>query len=109
MQSPPDTPIEILQRVYGYECFRGEQAAVIDAVLTGRDALVIMPTGGGKSVCYQIPALLREGVGVIVTPLIALMQDQVSALTELGVAAAFLNSSQSGEEAANVIRRRSKR
>ena len=86
--------LDVLQRVFGYESFRGEQAAIIDHVVSGGDALVLMPTGGGKSLCYQIPALVRPGVGVVLSPLIALMQDQVDALTELGVRAAFLNSTQ---------------
>ncbi|MQY51198.1 DNA helicase RecQ [Rhodocyclus gracilis] len=83
---------EILQRVFGYPAFRGRQAEIIEHVVGGGDALVLMPTGGGKSLCYQIPALLREGVGVVVSPLIALMQDQVDALLQAGVRAAFLNS-----------------
>ena len=82
-----------------------QHPAVIDALLAGRDALVLMPTGGGKSLCYQIPALLREGAGLVVSPLIALMQDQVRALDELGIEAAFLNSSLSQEEQGDVIRR----
>ncbi len=90
---------EILQRVFGYNAFRGRQAAIIEQVAAGGDALVLMPTGGGKSLCYQIPALLREGCGVVVSPLIALMQDQVAALRESGVSAAFLNSSLTGSEA----------
>jgi len=85
---------DILQRVFGYESFRGEQQAIVDHVITGGDALVLMPTGGGKSLCYQVPALVRQGTGIVVSPLIALMQDQVDALTELGVRAAFLNSTQ---------------
>ncbi len=84
--------LHTLNTVYGYPQFRGQQAAIIDAVASGRDALVLMPTGGGKSLCYQIPALLRPGVGIVVSPLIALMQDQVDALLQLGVRAAFLNS-----------------
>ncbi|MBK1646544.1 DNA helicase RecQ [Thiocapsa imhoffii] len=94
-----ETPAEILNRVFGYDAFRGAQAAIIDQVLSGGDALVLMPTGGGKSLCYQIPALLRPGVGVVVSPLIALMQDQVDALRQLGVRAAFLNSSLAPREA----------
>jgi len=82
----------LLRDVYGYPGFRGQQEQVIAAVLDGRDALVLMPTGGGKSLCYQLPALLRPGMGVVVSPLIALMQDQVAALRQLGVRAAFLNS-----------------
>jgi len=99
-----DTPLSLLNRVFGYPAFRGEQAAIIDTLVAGGDALVLMPTGGGKSLCYQIPALLREGCAVVVSPLIALMQDQVAALRELGVAAAFLNSSLDGAAAARVER-----
>ena len=84
--------LKLLQKTFGYSEFRGSQAAIIDTVLDGRDALVLMPTGGGKSLCYQIPALLRPGCGVVISPLIALMQDQVDALRELGVRASFLNS-----------------
>src|SRR5690606_41640127 len=82
----------ILNTVYGYPRFRDQQAAIIEALTQGRDALVLMPTGGGKSLCYQIPSLLRRGVGIIVSPLIALMQDQVENLHQLSVRAAFLNS-----------------
>ncbi|HXV65244.1 MAG TPA: DNA helicase RecQ [Vicinamibacteria bacterium] len=85
-------PQRILESVFGYREFRGQQKLVIEQLLSGGDALVLMPTGGGKSLCYQIPAIAHEGVGIVVSPLIALMQDQVSALTELGVAAAFVNS-----------------
>jgi len=85
--------LKILQSVFGYPAFRGEQEAIIDHVAGGGDALVLMPTGGGKSLCYQIPALMREGTAIIVSPLIALMQDQVDALRQFGVDAAFLNSS----------------
>ena len=91
----------VLRRVFGYDSFRGAQQEVIDHVVAGGDALVLMPTGGGKSVCYQIPALIRPGTGVVISPLIALMQDQVDALRALGVRAGFLNSSQdSGQRAA---------
>ncbi|MFQ5644834.1 MAG: DNA helicase RecQ, partial [Thiogranum sp.] len=85
---------QILRSVFGYDDFRFRQGDIIRTLLEGRDALVLMPTGGGKSLCYQIPALVRDGVGVVVSPLIALMQDQVDALTQLGVRAAFLNSTQ---------------
>jgi len=88
-----DTPLAILNRVFGYPSFRGAQQRIIEHVTGGGDALVLMPTGGGKSLCYQIPALLRPGTGIVVSPLIALMQDQVDALRQLGVRAAFLNSS----------------
>jgi ATP-dependent DNA helicase RecQ len=84
---------QVLQSVFGYPAFRGEQQAIIEHVAGGGDALVLMPTGGGKSLCYQIPALLRDGCAIVVSPLIALMQDQVDALRQLGVEAAFLNSS----------------
>ncbi|MEO3434761.1 DNA helicase RecQ [Inquilinus sp. CAU 1745] len=98
-------PLEILQTIFGYDRFRGEQAEIIDHVISGGDALVLMPTGGGKSLCYQIPALARDGVGVVVSPLIALMQDQVEALRQLGVRAAALNSSLGADEARETYRR----
>jgi ATP-dependent DNA helicase RecQ len=85
---------EVLRRVFGYETFRDQQQEIIEHVAAGGDALVLMPTGGGKSLCYQIPALLRPGAGVVISPLIALMQDQVDALLELGLRAGFLNSTQ---------------
>jgi ATP-dependent DNA helicase RecQ len=81
--------LHILETVFGYSSFRGQQAEIVHHVVGGGDALVLMPTGGGKSLCYQIPALVRDGVGVVVSPLIALMQDQVDALAEVGVRAAF--------------------
>jgi len=89
---------DVLRRVFGYDDFRGQQAAIVDRVIAGGDALVLMPTGGGKSLCYQIPALVRPGTGVVVSPLIALMQDQVDALSAVGVRAAFLNSTQDAAE-----------
>ncbi|MBC2875991.1 MULTISPECIES: DNA helicase RecQ [Streptomyces] len=88
----------VLRRVFGYDAFRGAQEEIIEHVVAGGDALVLMPTGGGKSLCYQIPALVRPGVGVVVSPLIALMQDQVDALRALGVRAGFLNSTQDLDE-----------
>jgi ATP-dependent DNA helicase RecQ len=90
--------VDTLRRVFGYDAFRGNQQEIIDHVVGGGDALVLMPTGGGKSLCYQIPALVRDGVGVVISPLIALMQDQVDALTALGVRAGFLNSTQDYEQ-----------
>ena len=95
---------EVLHRVFGYDGFRGNQAEIIQQVVAGGDALVLMPTGGGKSLCYQIPAMVRPGTGVVVSPLIALMQDQVDALSAVGVRAAFLNSTQSPESRAAVER-----
>lgn len=102
------TPEAVLHEVFGYARFRGEQAAIVEHVVSGGDALVLMPTGGGKSLCYQVPAIVRhragQGVTVVVSPLIALMQDQVGALDELGVPAAFLNSTLEGDEARRVER-----
>ena len=106
VMSPDIAPaLEVLERVFGYHSFRPLQDGVIATLLAGRDALVLMPTGGGKSLCYQIPAIVRPGTGIVVSPLIALMQDQVDALKEAGVAAAFLNSSQTPPEQYEVERR----
>ncbi len=93
---------EILRKVYGYEQFRLQQAEIVEHIISGGDALVLMPTGGGKSLCYQIPALVNEGVGIVVSPLIALMEDQVAALKQAGIRAAFLNSTLSVEEVRGV-------
>lgn len=99
MVGMPDlTPLDVLRTTFGYDDFRGHQAQVIDHVLAGGDAVVLMPTGGGKSLCYQVPAIIRPGVGVVISPLIALMHDQVTALEGLGVRAGFLNSSQGYNE-----------
>jgi ATP-dependent DNA helicase RecQ len=103
-QDNNERALHLLQTVFGYPAFRGQQGEIVSHVAGGGDALVLMPTGGGKSLCYQIPALLRDGVGVVVSPLIALMQDQVDALEEVGVRAAFLNSTQSYEEASRIER-----
>ena len=89
---------EVLHRVFGYSSFRGQQQEIIEHLCGGGDAVALMPTGSGKSLCYQIPALVREGTGVVISPLIALMQDQVDALTVLGVRAGFLNSTQDPDE-----------
>ncbi len=100
-QTPGPTDSEALatlHRVFGYDAFRGEQQAIIEHVVAGGDAVVLMPTGGGKSLCYQIPALVRPGTGIVVSPLIALMQDQVDALRALGVNAGFINSTQDFDE-----------
>ena len=98
-----DSPaLSALRKVFGYERFRGAQQQIIEHVIHGGDALVLMPTGGGKSLCYQVPSLVRQGTGVVISPLIALMQDQVDALKELGVRAAFLNSTQEWEAAREV-------
>ena len=102
---PSTTPDGVLQQVFGYREFRGYQREIIDSTIQGLDSLVIMPTGGGKSLCYQIPALVRDGTGLVVSPLIALMQDQVAALHELGIEAGFLNSTQSLAEQ-NVVRKK---
>ncbi len=102
MASIPPVPSrarDILQNVFGYESFRGPQEAIVDTVIAGNDALVLMPTGGGKSLCYQIPALVREGTAVVISPLIALMQDQVAALLQSGVRAAYLSSTLTWPEA----------
>ncbi|MDX6251073.1 MAG: ATP-dependent helicase RecQ, partial [Kribbellaceae bacterium] len=96
--------LDVLHRVFGYATFRGQQGEIIETVVAGGDALVLMPTGGGKSLCYQIPALVRSGVGVVISPLIALMQDQVDALQALGVRAGFLNSTQDAAERQRVER-----
>ncbi|WP_445144406.1 DNA helicase RecQ [Dyella sp. Tek66A03] len=101
----PSSPLDILQSVFGYTQFRGPQQAIVEQLIAGGDALVLMPTGGGKSLCYQIPALIRQGTAIVVSPLIALMQDQVDALREAGVAAAYLNSSLSAEDQRQVEQR----
>lgn len=98
------SPQHILQTVFGYNQFRHQQQAIVEHVISGQDALVLMPTGGGKSLCYQIPALARDGLAIVVSPLIALMQDQVEALQQLGVNAAFLNSSLSAEDNSRITR-----
>ncbi len=95
---PGSAALDVLRRVFGYGSFRGQQREIVEHVGAGGDALVLMPTGGGKSLCYQVPALVRAGTGVVVSPLIALMQDQVDALTELGVRAGFLNSTQDPDQ-----------
>jgi ATP-dependent DNA helicase RecQ len=100
----PHSPLAVLKRVYGYTAFRGRQAEVVDQVVSGGNAVVLFPTGAGKSLCFQVPALCRDGVGIVVSPLIALMRDQVEALKQLGVRAAALNSSLSREEFMEVRR-----
>ena len=97
------TPKKVLKEIFGYQEFRGDQEVIINAVLKGDDALVLMPTGGGKSLCYQIPALCQEGLAIVISPLIALMKDQVDALKMNGVGAAFLNSTQTQEEQLEVV------
>ncbi|MGV8910556.1 MAG: RecQ family ATP-dependent DNA helicase, partial [Propionicimonas sp.] len=94
----PVSAVDVLRLTFGYDSFRGTQEQVIGHVIGGGDALVLMPTGGGKSLCYQIPAMVRPGVGVVISPLIALMHDQVTALEALGVRAGFLNSSVTTDE-----------
>lgn len=101
---PTRDPLAVLRHVYGYDSFRGKQAPVIDRVVSGGDAVVLFPTGAGKSLCFQVPALCRDGIGIVVSPLIALMRDQVEALRQLGVRAAALNSSLSPDEFSEVRR-----
>src|SRR5688572_6876418 len=99
-----ENALDLLRRIFGHTGFRGEQAQIVEHMAEGGDALVLMPTGGGKSLCYQLPALLREGCGLVVSPLIALMQDQVEALRQVGVRAAYLNSTLDAATAAEVER-----
>jgi ATP-dependent DNA helicase RecQ len=99
-----ESPRNLLHRIFGHDDFRGPQQAIIEHIANGGDALVLMPTGGGKSLCYQVPALLRDGIGVVVSPLIALMQDQVEALRQLGVRAEFLNSTLDAESTSRIER-----
>ena len=91
--TPPVSPLQILKTYFGYDSFRKGQGEIIDTILSGRDALAIMPTGAGKSLCYQVPALLLPGITLVVSPLISLMQDQVKSLNEAGIHAAYINSS----------------
>ena len=100
LRTLPEAPLDLLRRIYGYDSFRGQQAEIIDYVIAGGSAFVLMPTGSGKSLCYQIPALCRKGVAIIVSPLIALMQDQVAALTQLGIRAAAIHSNMPPESVA---------
>jgi ATP-dependent DNA helicase RecQ len=104
MSPTRDIALSVLQKTYGYSCFRGEQAEIIEHVISGKNAFVLMPTGSGKSLCYQIPALCRPGVGIVISPLIALMQDQVDALKQLGVKVAAINSSMNPESIERVKR-----
>ena len=99
------TSEEILKKYFGYDAFRGVQKDVIDTAVAGQDALVLMPTGGGKSLCYQIPALMRPGLAVVVSPLIALMKDQVDQLNDAGVSAVAINSALTNDEARDIYRR----
>ncbi|HJT24666.1 MAG TPA: RecQ family ATP-dependent DNA helicase, partial [bacterium] len=102
--SNENKPLALLNRVFGYSAFRGRQQEIVEHVLAGGSCLVLMPTGGGKSICYQIPAMIRPGLGLVISPLIALMQDQVEALGQNGVAAAFYNSTLDGPQKASIRR-----
>src|SRR3954467_3556429 len=104
MSSVSSRALELLKTVFGHSGFRGAQGEIVSHVAGGGDALVLMPTGGGKSLCYQLPALLREGTALVISPLIALMQDQVAALRQLGVKASFLNSSLNEQQARDTKR-----
>ncbi|MFZ9283018.1 MAG: RecQ family ATP-dependent DNA helicase, partial [Prochlorococcaceae cyanobacterium] len=104
MASPTRDPVQVLQQVWGYPAFRGPQEAIVRHVMAGGSGLVLMPTGGGKSLCYQVPALCRPGLAVVISPLIALMQDQVAALQQLGVAAAALHSALEADQASAIWR-----
>src|SRR5690606_30498514 len=98
MSQPPDTPLSVLQRYWKYDRFRPLQEEIINSVLEGRDTLALLPTGGGKSVCFQVPALLKEGLCIVVTPLIALMNDQVNQLKKRGIHAVAVHSAMSHDE-----------
>ena len=104
MTAHPPKALELLNSIFGYDHFRGQQQAIIDHVVDGNHALVVMPTGSGKSLCFQIPSLIRPGVGIVISPLIALMQDQVNALLQLGIRAAFLNSTLSFDSVQQIER-----
>src|SRR5689334_17845664 len=99
------SPLQILQEKFGHTAFRLEQERIINAVLAKRDTFVLMPTGGGKSLCYQIPALIFDGLTVVISPLIALMKDQVDALRVNGIPAAYLNSTQSSHDQEQILSR----
>src|SRR6201998_3359399 len=99
------TPLQSLKKYFGYSEFRHQQADIIENILNGRDVLTLMPTGGGKSLCYQLPAVLLDGLTIVISPLIALMKDQVDSLNLNGIAAAFLNSSQSDAEQAAITQK----
>src|ERR687898_673508 len=103
------TALEILKTIYGYDAFRGPQARIVEHVMGGNNAFVLMPTGGGKSLCYQIPAIARPGMGLVVSPLLALMADQVAALREAGVRAAALNSDLRADAHGNPVSSRHRR
>src|SRR5947208_2828223 len=105
VDTPPEKALATLRSTFGFDRFRGHQQAVVEHLVGGGDALVLMPTGGGKSLCYQIPSLVRPGVGIVVSPLIALMQNQVDRLRELGVRAEFLNSTLTPRQGARVKER----
>ena len=99
-----ETSLGILEKYYGYKSFRRGQEKIIDTIVEGRDVLAIMPTGGGKSICYQVPALMLEGLTIVISPLISLMKDQVDTLKDMGIKGAYINSSLTSEEENNIIK-----
>lgn len=102
---PKQTANQVLKKYFGYESFRPNQKEIVDAVRTGRDVLAVMPTGAGKSVCYQVPALLADGLTIVVSPLISLMKDQVNALEQAGIHAAYVNSALTPAQQGKVLTR----
>ena len=97
--------LEILKKYYGYNSFRGKQAKIIEEILKGRDVLTIMPTGGGKSICYQVPAMILDGITIVISPLISLMKDQVDSINNIGIQSAYINSSLSSIEINDILRK----
>ena len=101
-----DNILNILKQYYGYNSFRADQEQIIKEIINGNDVLTIMPTGGGKSICYQIPALVLDGITIVISPLISLMKDQVDNITNLGIQSAYINSSLSNEEINEILNKK---